>query len=373
MTTIPTATPAETAALRDLAAHSVQVIRDAQHASGAYPACPTYRVYGFSWFRDNTFIAEGMSRQGATDSATGFHDWAANVVAQRADRIDEIATRLARSEQLHPADFLPTRYTLDGQEETGQDWWNFQTDGYGTWLWGLATHLRRHQLDPAPYAPAVTATVRYLAATWDLPCYDWWEEHVNQRHVATMVCLEAGLRAALSLGILAEADARAAADTADLIRHTVRTRGTVQGRLTKWIGSTRVDGSLLAAVAPLRTVDDATAHATVAAIEKDLTFDHGVHRYLGDTFYGGGRWPVLAALLGQAYLRLDRPQDAFAQLRWIASTATADGLLPEQVSDVLLDADRKAEWIDRWGPVATPLLWSHGMYLTLAHSLGIHL
>jgi hypothetical protein len=29
-------------------------------------------------------------------------------------------------------------------------------------------------------------------------------------------------------------------------------------------------------------------------------------RYLQDTFYGGGRWPLLAAFLGLAYLRLGR-------------------------------------------------------------------
>lgn len=373
MTTTPTAPPAELAALRDLAAHSIEVVRGAQHASGAYPACPVYRVYGFSWLRDNTFIAEGMSRQGAADSATAFHDWAAAVVTERSDRIEAIVARLARGEHLEPAEFLPTRYTLEGREETEQDWWNFQTDGYGTWLWGLATHLRRHGLAPARYAAAVRATVRYLVATWELPCYDWWEEFVDQRHVSTLLCLQAGLRAALDLGVLDEDDSRAAAGAADRIGATVRSRGTVEGRLVKWLGSTAVDGSLLATVAPLRTVDDATARATVAAVERDIVHDHGVHRYLGDTFYGGGRWPVLAALLGQAYLRLDRPQDAWAQLRWIASTATPEGLLPEQVSDHLLAADREAEWIDRWGPVATPLLWSHGMYLTLAHSLGIHL
>ncbi len=360
-------------ALLDLVARSVELVRDAQHPSGAYPACPTYRVYRFSWLRDNTFIAEGMSRQGATGSATAFHDWAARVIATRADRIEGIAARLARGEHLEPREFLPTRYTLDGEEESGQDWWNFQTDGYGTWLWGLTAHLRRHGIDPAPYTPAVTATARYLTATWQLPCYDWWEEYVEHRHVATLASLEAGLRAALTLGVLADEDRLAAATTADRIRATVRSHGTVDGHLTKYLGSTAVDASVLAAVAPFATVDHATARATVAAVERDLVRECGVHRYRADTFYGGGRWPVLAALLGQAHLRLGRPEAAHAQLRWIASTATPDGRLPEQTGDILLAPGRRQEWIDRWGPVATPLLWSHGMYLTLAHSLGIRL
>ena len=30
-----------------------------------------------------------------------------------------------------------------------------------------------------------------------------------------------------------------------------------------------------------------------------------------------------------------------------------------------------AEWVARWGAVASPLLWSHGMYLILADELGL--
>ena len=45
--------------------------------------------------------------------------------------------------------------------------------------------------------------------------------------------------------------------------------------------------------------------------------------------------------------------------------ATVAGDLPEQVSDHLPAARFIESW-RRWGPVATPLLWSHAMYLTLA-------
>ncbi|WP_425553665.1 hypothetical protein, partial [Dactylosporangium salmoneum] len=97
----------------------------------------------------------------------------------------------------------------------------------------------------------------------------------------------------------------------------------------------------------------------------------GVHRFRADVFYGGGRWPVLAALLGHAYLRLGRREDALGQLAWIAGTAGDGGDLPEQVSDRLLAPQHRQEWLDRWGPVATPLLWSHGAYLSLAAALGV--
>ena len=37
----------------------------------------------------------------------------------------------------------------------------------------------------------------------------------------------------------------------------------------------------------------------------------------------------------------------------------------------LLHPGSRDEWVARWGPVASPLLWSHGMYLILADELGI--
>ena len=37
--------------------------------------------------------------------------------------------------------------------------------------------------------------------------------------------------------------------------------------------------------------------------------------------------------------------------------------LPEQVTTHAQDPDMVGLWVERWGEVATPLLWSHAMYL----------
>ncbi|MFC7586623.1 hypothetical protein ACFQYP_24940 [Nonomuraea antimicrobica] len=92
---------------------------------------------------------------------------------------------------------------------------------------------------------------------------------------------------------------------------------------------------------------------------------------LADTFYGGGRWPLLAGFLGWNHARAGRRAEAQRYLDWMAAQATPAGDLPEQVSDLLLFPERRREWLDRWGTVATPLLWSHGMYLVLAGELGV--
>jgi len=357
-------------ALRDLVARSIEVIAAEQAASGAYPACSTFSVYGYAWLRDGAFVADGVSAHGVAAGPTAFHAWAASVVTERAERVGGIVAALSAGHPVDEASFLPTRYTLDGRDGT-EGWWDFQLDGYGIWLWALERHLRRHGLDGAAYRRAVGLTVRYLSACWRLPCYDWWEEHVEQVHVATLAAIEAGLRAALRTGLLDQADAGLAGAAADGIARLVAGDGLVGGRLRKWLGSTAVDGSLLAAVAPFEVVDVDVARRTVAAVEADLLDGGGVHRFRDDVFYGGGRWPVLAGLLGHAYARLDRLADAARQLEWIAGTADSNGNLPEQVSDRLLAPDQLPVWVERWGTVASPLLWSHGAYLSLAARLGV--
>nr|BFE63271.1 hypothetical protein GCM10020063_077970 [Dactylosporangium thailandense] len=356
--------------MQDLVEHSIKVITREQAPSGAYPACSSFKVYGYAWLRDGAFVADGLLAHGVTDGPRAFHEWTARVIDERAERIDEVVAALAAGAEVDQARFLPTRYTLDGRDGT-ESWWDFQLDGYGTWLWTLERFLAAAGTDGTPFAPAVRRTVRYLAATWRLPCYDWWEEHAERVHVATLTAVEAGLRAALRTGLLDAAGAATAGAAADAIAALVATEGRVDGRLRKWLGSDAVDGSLLAAVAPFAVVDAGTARRTVAAVERDLLDGGGVHRFRADVFYGGGRWPVLAALLGHAYLRLDRPADARRQLGWIAGTAAANGDLPEQVSDRLLAPEHRQEWLERWGPVATPLLWSHGAFLSLAAQLGV--
>ena len=63
------------------------------------------------------------------------------------------------------------------------------------------------------------------------------------------------------------------------------------------------------------------------AIEADLAHG-GVHRYAADTFYGGGQWPVLAALLAGHHVRVGSHDRAWQLLDWVVSTADSDLFLP---------------------------------------------
>jgi len=351
---------------------ALDVILRHQHPSGGYPACPTFEVYGYSWFRDGAFIAEGADRAGAATSARAFHKWCAGVLTSRAARIENIVATLRSGGTPAAGEWLPARYTLEGDDEGDTGWWNFQLDGYGTWLHLLVTHLRRHAADPGPYREAARLACEYISAAWNTPCFDWWEEDSGQRHVATLSSLEAGLRAAVDSGLADGDTADRARTAADEIATAVRREGMIDGHLIKWMGGPdAVDASLLAALTPFGLLDKRLAEKTLTAVERDLLHEGGVYRYLADTFYGGGRWPVLSALLGWHYSRTGRLKEAQQLLHWIDGQLTADGLLPEQAPEGRrLEPGREQEWLDRWGANATPLLWSHGMYLILADELG---
>ena len=102
-----------------------------------------------------------------------------------------------------------------------------------------------------------------------------------------------------------------------------------------------------------------------ARVEESLVSPGGgVWRNLDDEYYGGGEWPLLTAMLGLA-----SPERADDCLAWIEAHAAPDGDLPEQVQDNLLRPERYEPWVEKWGEPATPLLWSHAMYLRLHHAL----
>ena len=368
----PAPVPSAPATVEQIAARSIRLITELQTPEGAYPASPTFSAYvGYSWLRDGAFIADAASAAGEVDSASRFYDWCAEVLMRRADHVRWIVAETREGRPPAAEHMLPARFTFAG-EDGADEWWDFQLDGYGTWLWALVAHLERHGLEGDRYREAVALTADYLLASWQRPCYDWWEEHAQHVHVSTLACIAAGLDAVARAGLVDDAQSAAIASTTAEIRELVATRGTADGHLIKWLGSTAVDGSLAAAIAPLGFVDAGTdlGRATIDVLEAHLAVDGGVHRYLGDTFFGGGQWPLLTCFLGLAHIAAGDRDRAAEYFDWVAGTATADLHLPEQVTHHLIAPRMQQPWIDRWGTVATPLLWSHAMFLRLGLELG---
>lgn len=357
--------------LRALTAESIRLINDLQTPEGAYPASPTFSAYlGYSWLRDGAFIADGMSSVGEHASAERFFDWCAGVITARREQIETIVARAHAGTPVADEEMLATRFTFAG-EEGRDDWWDFQLDGYGTWIWAMGAHLARSPQPVERWREAIELTVDYLTSSWRRPCYDWWEEHASHVHGSTLAAIGAGLRSALSIGAIDGPRGQEARIAADAIDDVVRTAGVHDGHLAKWLGSTAVDASLASALAPFGLVDPSSAIGarTLDVLDRHLTVEGGTHRYLGDTFFGGGQWPLLSCFLGLAHHaagNLDRARELWL---WAASTATDALELPEQVDRHLLAPAMTREWIDRWGASATPLLWSHAMFLRLGAEL----
>jgi len=364
MPALPAPAPAGAHPLVD---SSVRLIESLQDASGAYPASPTFSAYrGYCWLRDGSFIADAMSAAGRFASAEAFFGWCATVIEGQAEVIGRVVERRAAGSTLDYAHMPPTRFTLAGDVGT-DEWWDFQTDGYGTWLWALSEHVRRGGAWDPRWLDAVRLTVAFLIHTWDLPCFDWWEEHNERRHVSTLGCVILGLERAVAQGWLPTEEARMASAAATKARRLIDDEGTYDGGLTKWIGGTATDGSLAALVAMgLLDADPHRAARTVESVRTHLLVDGGVHRFTGDVFYGGGLWPLLTCFLGLAELRLGDASATRERLAFAESLVGDDGSLPEQSDRHLLAIDHRPEWLRRWGPVARPLLWSHAMYIRLA-------
>jgi GH15 family glucan-1,4-alpha-glucosidase len=349
-----------------LAARSLQVLADAQADTGAIVASTAFGQYDYCWFRDGAFIAHAMAVSGELDRAGRFHRWAAAVAHREAATIERAIADRQAGRPIDAGDVLDARYRTDGSRGD-EPWPNFQLDGVGTWLWSLREWTQLAGTDPAELADAVRLVARYLAALWDQPSYDCWEEFSGHVHVATLAAVYGGLMAAT--GLLGEP---CWADTATRVRELALGPGVAGGRLRKHLDTDLIDGSLAWVSAPFGMLQpgDPVMAATAEAIAADLTGPTGgIYRYRGDTYFGGGEWLPLAAHLGWHWVRADQPDKARTLLAWIESGVTGAGLLPEQTLNAVQDPSYVAEWTQRWGPVATPLTWSHAAYLILAHEL----
>ena len=345
-----------------LAARSVAVLAAGQARSGAFVASPDYPTYRYAWLRDGAFCAHALDVVGETAAAAAFQRWVAQSVESHRSLIESAIARVERGETPPADEMPPARYTLEGSlEQTDEDepWPNFQIDGYGMWLWALAEHLDGRL--PAGLRDTVELAARYLRATWRLKSYSCWEELDGGEHASTLGAAVAGLDAAARL-----LDDAGWADEAARVRTALRERFRHGDRLGRGPDDERVDASLLWLGVPFGVLplDDPLLAATVAAVRRDLHRpEGGLYRYLGDTYYGGGEWLLLACSLAWHELRSGDPAAAEPLRDWVRSQARPNGDLPEQTTGHAQTPAMVTPWVERWGPVATPLLWSHAMYL----------
>jgi GH15 family glucan-1,4-alpha-glucosidase len=376
----------------DLYRHSIEVILQNQHSSGAYIASPVFSNYHYCWLRDGSFIAHAMDRVGEFQSAEAFFYWVDRTIDKYSYKLDALETQIKNDPAHLEPYILHTRFTLEGEEESADSQWgNFQIDGYGTWLWALASHIRLTGNDAllSEFSNSIKATIRYLKATWQLPNYDCWEEHPEYLHPYSLTAVYGGLRAIADLMVERNPATHSifvedfAAEVKDFLRKfAVKDDKFVKHvwpptfkQLARPVIKSGVDSSLLGLAVPYQVfdLDDPILQNTIQMIEKELHRPSGgVYRYKEDVYYGGGEWLLLSAWLGWFYAESGDTSKAQTLLAWIEANADSAGNMPEQVSAHPLAPRELQPWVDKWGPVASPLLWSHAMYLILAEEIHQH-
>lgn len=347
--------------LQDLVKRSIDILKKYQTPLGAFPAAPNFAPYRYVWLRDGTFIAYALDLVGEKEAAGAFYSFIARTILKYSYKIDRALRAVKEGRPIGDATCLHTRYTLAG-EEGKEPWGNFQLDGYGTFLWGVSTYLKRGGRWEENYRQAAEEVARYLCSVWFRPCFDCWEEFGEYLHPSTLAAIYGGLRAILPW--LSPAQEKMASEVLEALLKKIREDFVMEGHFIKFAGRSDVDANLLWLALPFEvcSLEDPIFRATVAKIERDLR-GRGVKRYRTDTYYGGGEWLILTCWLAWYYRLLGHWMEAKELLEWVAAQADEEGQLPEQVPQNLTSEEYYSYWVNRWGPIAKPLLWSHAMYI----------
>jgi len=352
--------------MKKLYNESIKLIKSQQLESGAWYASPEFSVYSYCWFRDGSYIAYSMDVAGEFEAAEGFHNWALAILSEKTDQMSQAMHVLKETGDVPEKLVLHTRYLENGLEGE-MEWENHQLDGLGTWLWAFNEHRKRASAPIHKDAKRIVENLaQYLIHFWRYPCYDLWEEYGDKIHFYTLSTILAGLKAAEDITKAGYSEAT------EEIKKYLFDHFVSEKHFTKFGGDSRVDASMVAALVPYTVFGLDTPYMlnTLEKIKKELYINGGVHRYVDDTYYGGGLWVLLTAWLGWYEAEQGNVDSAAKLCQWIEAQADKDFHLPEQVTEHLLDASMLNPWIEKWGKPAQPLLWSHAMYLILCNSIS---
>jgi len=347
---------------------SIEILKKYQSPSGAFIASPNFKVYKYCWFRDGTYSAYALDLVGSHTNTERFYLWCAKTIERYREKVECVEEKLQKGVDLSPDDLLHTRYGVD-MSESHNDWPTFQLDGFGTFLWGVAQHVKlggSREVLVKGFC-GIDLVIRYLSLLWDHPCYDCWEEFGDKIHISTLASIYGGLS-----NINYFLNNKKLEKITQNIKGFVLKPGVKDGHLIKFLESDEVDASLLWLSTPFEILKPShpLIKNTVEKIEKDLRVKSGgLHRYKGDSFYGGGEWIILTAWLGWYYVQIEEYEKAHKIKKWIEQQADEFGQLPEQVQHSLSFPKDYVKWQLKWGEVAKPLLWSHALYIILCKSI----
>jgi GH15 family glucan-1,4-alpha-glucosidase len=240
--------------------------------------------YRFSWIRDSTFALWGLHILGFEEEAVDFLDFVADICRAEGPDVQIMygiggEKHLPERELDHLTGYDGARPVRVGNAAHTQR----QNDVYGALLDGVYIHSKDHEIGDELWE-VVADQVEGAEKVWPQPDQGIWETRGDPKHYVSSklmcwVALDRGARLAASRG---ESDrARRWSGTADRIRAEILERGVSdRGVFRQHYGTDALDAStLLVPLVRFLPPDDERVHASVVAIEEELTEGGLVLRY----------------------------------------------------------------------------------------------
>lgn len=305
--------------------------------------------YRYCWLRDATLTLDALMRCGYVEEATAWRDWLMRAVAGAPAQL-QIMYGVAGEHRLHELE-LPW---LPGYEDSppvriGNGAYDqFQLDVYGEVLNMLYdAHVLGIPDLPETWDP-ILAIVDFVERAWQRKDEGIWEvrggghRHFTHSKVMAWVAVDRAVRMMEEFGIGGHHRLQTRIHRwralREQIRATVLRRGfnTRIGAFTQSFDSQALDASvLLIPHMGFLPADDPRMLSTVAAIEKNLTWDGLVLRYSTETGVDGlpgheATFLICSFWLADNYAMVGRLDEAEALLERLVSLSSDLGLLAEE-------------------------------------------
>ena len=269
-------------------------------SSGLFPAAaieslPAASGYRHVWVRDNVYVAYAHLVRGQTEVASRAMRAVFDFFWKSRHRFEAVIEHGVKAENVMARPHI--RFDGETGEELPERWSHAQNDalGYALWLFARLAASGAIAIDDR-WGSLLTFFPRYFGAIryWQDEDSGHWEE-VRRRSASSIGTVVAGLGALLALA-RGQADALRAAGfgsrfvdlTADLLLRGHAALGEIlPGECVQLSPqqNRRYDAALLFLIHPLGVVGSPRAELILSDIQRFLTSDHGIRRYLGDSYW----------------------------------------------------------------------------------------